>query len=269
MHSHSHSHSTVHSIPKILDSIQLTDTNIRAYLNHPEAVQTPFHPQQLDSSCAHRSSRNHGSSTSVKIDPPTLQSAAFALDISPPSSPRPLSPRNHRSHPLPIRELPDSSSLLCGPRLSPPPPLRFRAVHPFTHHRTASAPTSLPTFAASKSSRRVSHTRTKSSPPFSGTGATTADSLNHGPTKLCHSDHCDLSVCRAGAGGVCHIRHPEQSQPVRQEGERAGRRGITRTVRFQLDDQPEPEPAPQPDESTEQRSLSGILRLEDERDTWF
>ncbi|EXJ86325.1 hypothetical protein A1O3_03276, partial [Capronia epimyces CBS 606.96] len=209
---------------------------------------------------------------SIKIDPPTLQSAAFVLDLSPPPSPRTLlSPRNYRSHPAPIRELPDSSSLLCGPRLSPPPPIRFRVLSPFTHQRTRSAPTSLQTFAATPPpSRRVSHTRTKSLPPLSDHTSPTSDfdpnpNLNHA-TKLCHSPHRDLAVCHPGLGGIRHLCGPEQGQPVCEEGEGAGRRRrVTRTVRFQLDEKDTVPPVDEPD----QRSVSGLLRLEDERDTWF
>ncbi|EHY57548.1 hypothetical protein HRR83_003024 [Exophiala dermatitidis] len=201
----------------------------------------------------------------VKIDPPTSQGRVFALDLSPPVSPRPLSPRSHRSHPVPIRELPGSSSLLSGPRLSPPPPIRFRAINPFTHHRTASAPISLQNFATAPPSRRVSHNRAKSLPSFSGQGPTTSDPLSHGSTELCNSHHRDLPVRGPGVGGLRNLCHSEQSQSVRQKREGTGRRRITRSVRFALDEE---NPVALADE-TERRSVSGLLRSEDDGDTWF
>ncbi|EXJ80129.1 hypothetical protein A1O1_08271, partial [Capronia coronata CBS 617.96] len=206
---------------------------------------------------------NHDTPNIVKIGPPTLQSAAFALDLSPPSPPRPLSPRSHRSHLITIRELPNSSSLLCGPRLSPPPPVRFRALAPFSHHRAASAP--IRRFTAHPPTRGLGHSRTNSSPPSSGAPQSTHDSLNHGSAKLCNSNHCDLPVRGAGTRGLRDLCDSEQSEPVCEAGEGAGRRRMTRTVRFQID---EKEVLPPSDEPAE-RSLSGLLRSEDERRTWF
>ncbi|KAL6245276.1 hypothetical protein RBB50_008051 [Rhinocladiella similis] len=249
-------------------------------------------------------------SKSFKIAPPTVAVCAFVVPPtsnttisppSPPTSPRPLSPRSYQSHPITIKDLPDSSCLLSGPRLSPPPPIRFRALGPGTpsissihqHKRARSAPTSLGSFVLGSSSagnRKPSngpgHNRTKSAPELTTPTATPAPSPSE-PTQqkdaiqLCDRDHRDHPVRGAGDSGLRNLRGAEPSQPLCQEGKGTGRRrGMTRTlqkVRFQLDDDieniPHPPKAEEAEEDEEEdegeRTVSGLLRLEDERDSWF
>jgi len=180
---------------------------------------------------------------------------------SPPPSPRPLSPRSYLSEPVPIRQLPGSATLLCGPRLSPPPPLRFRIVNT-SHLRTRSDPSLI------LASRKTSHTRTQSSPHH-----------NHGAEKLRDSDHRDRPLRAAGTGGIRNLRDPEPSQSLREKGEgprRGGGRRMTpiqsktvharpRVVRFKLDDDDDL----QNEVLAKKRSVSGLLRLEDGKDSWF
>ncbi|KAJ9635583.1 hypothetical protein H2204_005757 [Knufia peltigerae] len=234
----------------------------------------------------------------------------------PPSSPtslRPLSPRSYQSHPIAIKDLPDSSYLLSGPGLSPPPPIRFRvlgsppsissSVH--QHKRARSAPKSLgssvlgsssnPYYYCSsgganrKSSNSSNHNRTKSAPELTTTppNPNPKTSPQEDAIQLCDRDHCDHPVRGAGDSGLCHLCGPEPSQSLRQEGKGTGRRrgmNNTRTlrqqkVRFKLDDDdddvendPNPPPPPQAEAEEEEegeRSISGLLRFEDERDSWF
>ncbi|KAJ9500483.1 hypothetical protein H2202_004278 [Exophiala xenobiotica] len=217
---------------------------------------------------------------SLKIAPPALGSCAFVLDPSPslsPTSPRPVSPRSHQSHPVPIRDLPNSSSLSQGPGLSPPPPVRFRVLPAYSpqfslHKRARSAPSSLSTFvpqASASSVRKVSnhtHTRTQSTPQALG---------QQYAAELRDSDHRDRAVRSPGDSRVRDLCDPEPSQHVRKAGEGGGRRRrMTRTrtlhVRFQLDDDDTKDPVPpEPEETSGERTISGLLRLEDERDSWF
>ncbi|EXJ63243.1 hypothetical protein A1O7_03690, partial [Cladophialophora yegresii CBS 114405] len=186
---------------------------------------------------------------------------------SPPPSPRSLLSRSYQSEPIPIRQLPNSASLLCGPRLSPPPPARFRLVEPSLHFRARSEP------FAPHAPRTISHSRTQSFPP--SVTQPHIDQIHHAE-KLRDSDHCDRSVRVASAGGLCNLRNPKSSEPVCEEGEGSrrggGRRRVTASqtvrararVRFQLDDDDLQQGVP-----AKNRSVSGILRLEDDADYWF
>ena len=193
----------------------------------------------------------------IKIATKAHGSFAFALEPTSSRSSRDLLSRSTRSHPIRIRELPDSSWLLAGPGLSPPPPIRFRTVTYSTHKRARSAPSPVET-STPVAHRRISHTRAQSSPALSSHGFT---------IELCDRDHRDLVVCSAGAGGICNLRHPEQSQSVCEKGKEPGRRrGVTRTVRFQLDDEKISSPAT---DASIGRSVSDLLRLEDGDNSWF
>ncbi|EXJ75504.1 uncharacterized protein A1O5_00010, partial [Cladophialophora psammophila CBS 110553] len=184
---------------------------------------------------------------------------------SPPASPRAISPRIYQSEPVTIRRLPDSASLLCGPQLSPPPPARFRTFT-LIHLRTRSELISHDQIAGSANSFRLQPSSSSAQPPID---------RNHGAKELRNSDHCDHSIRGAGHCGLRYLCDPKSSQPVRETRERGRggrRRGITLSgavrvqmrVRFQLDDNDLENKV-----SAKARSISGMLRSEDGRDTWF
>lgn len=229
---------------------------------------------------------------SIKIDPPVVQSGVFAFPPSSPTTthPRPISPRSHQSQPVPIRALPDSSALFCGPALSPPPPRRFRVLNSFSHLRSKSAAPSFgssPGVAASssaaagtpKSTRKSSsHARTQSAPVIP-TLPRPQPSYQNG-AQHCHCPDRDHPVRGAGTGRVCDLCGAEPREHIRQEGERTRRRGgvrVVRTVRFKLDGDGDGDVdaimasvvPPQPTEVEPERTVSGTLRLEDERHSWF
>ncbi len=223
-------------------------------------------PTSLTTTKDHLSPLRNTFYISLKIAPPALERRVFVLDPSPssPTSPRPVSPRSYHSHPIPIKDLPNSSSLSQGPGLSPPPPVRFRVLSApqSLHKRARSAPSSLGTFVPASSDRKVSnHVRTQSTP----------QPLDHYAAELRDSDHRDRAVRSTGDCRIRDLRDPEPSQHVREEREGGGRRRrMTRTtlhVRFQLDDDTKT-PA-QAEETSGERKISGLLRLEDERDSWF
>ncbi|KEF61972.1 uncharacterized protein A1O9_03544, partial [Exophiala aquamarina CBS 119918] len=217
---------------------------------------------------------------SIKIDSRGARSGVFAFAPSPSPSPsplstifpRPISPRSHTSQPITIRELPDSSTLFCGPALSPPPPKRFRLLS-FSHVRAKSTPSS--SWPPEDPPRRQpphfhsrSHTRAHSLPVK---GLPEAGPDHHG-TQHCHRPDRDHPLRGAGAGGLCDLRGAEPREPIRQEGERARRRGGVggkRTVRFKLDDDDPDAIMAMAVPADPKRTVSGTIRLEDERHSWF
>lgn len=141
-----------------------------------------------------------------------------------------------RSEQVKVKRLPSSGSLVTGPGLSPPPPPRFKLlphrqppnylIQP--HARTQS-------LAVSRTRQTSHHKHTASAPtPVLPTIIVTDSDLEHplhpqsrhdGSTQLRHSDHSASTLRGASINRIRHLRHPEPSQPVRQEGERIGRGG--------------------------------------------
>ncbi|KIW10130.1 hypothetical protein PV08_11090 [Exophiala spinifera] len=290
---------------------------------------------------------DNASTKAFKIAPPNITVCAFVVSPNtsqttscipssppPPSPRRPVSPRSYQSNPIPIKSLPDSSHLLSGPGLSPPPPVRFRVLGPppssssifaYQHKRARSAPTSttitsLGSFAvlSQSSSAHYTWSSTATSVPSNncyGHNSSSSYSHHHNhnrtnsapelttplePTtpiqdaiQLRDSDHRDHPVRGAGDSGIRHLRGTEPSQSLCQEGKGTRRRrgvnaqrAVFRKVRFKLDDHDgddtENDPIPdhrhktdeleEDDEEEEhkgQRTVSGLLRFEDDRHSWF
>lgn len=142
-----------------------------------------------------------------------------------------------------IGQLPNSSSLLSGPGLSPPPPNRFRLV---VHSRTQSVP------VVNKSRKTSGHQHAREFSPGTESAGTRRPSYANdahtpglflkgreedvhklvqsnnsedGQTQHRHSDNHHRSVRCPSANRLRNLCHPEQGEPVREEGKRARRGG--------------------------------------------
>lgn len=183
------------------------------------------------------------STTLFKI--PSLSTPDAAFDF-PHQTPPEFEAKVYTSDPICIQTLPDSSSLLSGPGLSPPAPNRFRLV---VHHRTQSLPVQKvrqqrkssyhrhsrslqPGTSPSSGVRIPSFADDPETPSFSFQGresdirhlSASQSPLNHDTEELRDSDHSHRPVRPSGAGRLRDLRNSEQSQSVCKEREGAGRR---------------------------------------------
>jgi len=119
--------------------------------------------------------------------------------------------------------------------------------------------------------QKLSHSRTQSASPFTQKSAIE----HHGAKKLRDSDHCDRPVCAVGTSGIRNLRDTKPSQFVCEERKGLGRSGGRRMtpskitserprVRFELDDDDIAKEPP-----AKRRTVSGLLQVEDGKDSWF
>lgn len=161
----------------------------------------------------------------------------------------PYSAKVFTSEPICIASLPDSSTLLSGPGLSPPPPHRFRLV--ISHNRTQSLPDES---SAPETNRHLSSLDTAPS-PFATverplylndpetpglyfTGRETDHTFIDPPAcqspkqtprehakQLHHRRHSDSTFRTPRNRRLRHLRRTEPCESIREEGEGTGRGG--------------------------------------------